>query len=83
MNGIHVSAHAVSRYRERVEPVSADEARARLSTPFIEIAASFGATEVILGTGHHAVLQGHTVVTVRPLPRDLRKMRRRFKEIVE
>ncbi len=45
---IHVSSHAISRYRERVAPVSYDEAVAALSTAVIERAAAFGARYVRL-----------------------------------
>lgn len=67
MPDLHVSSHAISRYRERVEPVDHDTARARLSSPAIHLAAKFGNCEVILPTGHHAVICDATVVTVRPL----------------
>ena len=39
---IHVSSHAISRYRERVAPVSYDEAVAALSTAVIERAGAAG-----------------------------------------
>ncbi|MFK4871643.1 hypothetical protein [Novosphingobium sp. ZW T3_23] len=63
---IHVSSHAVSRYRERVAPVSYDEAVAALSTPTIERAAAFGARYVRLPTGQRIVLDCDRVVTVLP-----------------
>lgn len=63
-----VTAHAISRYRERVEPVTFDEAYRRLSTPLIRKAIEFGAREIILGTGHKAVVVDGLIVTVRPKP---------------
>jgi len=63
-----VTAHAISRYRERVEPVSYDEAHARLTTDRIRKGIEFGAREIILGTGHHAVVVDGCIVTVRPKP---------------
>lgn len=65
---IHVTSHAISRFRERVAPVSYDEAVAALSSPAVEKAAAFGAPFVKLGTGQRIVLVGDHVVTV--LPRD-------------
>ena len=46
------------------EPVSDDEAVARLSGPAMEKAAAFGARYVILGCGNRAVIIDGTVVTV-------------------
>ncbi len=77
MPDLRVTAHAVSRYRERVEQVDHDTAHARLSTPAIHLAASFGNCEVILPSGHHAVICNATVVTVRPL---VKFKRRRVRE---
>ncbi len=67
--GVHVTAHAISRYRERVAPVSADHAAAILSTDRIARCVEFGAREIILGTGHHAVVADGCIVTVRPKAR--------------
>lgn len=61
-----VTCHAIERYRERVAPVSAEEAERILSTERIRQAIAFGAREIILGTGHHAVVAGGCIVTVRP-----------------
>lgn len=63
---IHVTAHAISRYRERVRDIPADEARALLSSPAISAAADFGAPFVRLGTGQRICLVGRSVVTVLP-----------------
>lgn len=70
MTAIRVSSHAISRYRERVAPVTAAEARIALTSRAIEHAVDFGAPFVKLGTGQHVVLDGSTVVTV--LPKDER-----------
>lgn len=61
---ITVTRHAIERYQERVEPVSDDEAVARLSCPAIEKAAAFGARYVVLGCGNRAVIVDGHVVTV-------------------
>lgn len=63
---IYVTHHAIERFIERVRPCSPDEAKAALSSPFIQRAADFGAQFVKLGTGHHVVIREHRVVTVRP-----------------
>lgn len=63
---IHVTAHALERYRRRVEDVSDAEAVCRLSSPHIERAVEVGATAVILPSGHKVVLVGNRVVTVKP-----------------
>lgn len=63
---IHVTQHAIERFIERVARVSPDQARDMINTPTVRMAAMFGCGEVILGSGHRIVLQGHTVVTVRP-----------------
>ena len=64
----HVTSHAISRYRERVEPLTYDEVFARLSTQRIRQMIDFGAREIILGSGHHAVVVDGVIVTVRPKP---------------
>lgn len=65
-DGVNVSAHAISRYRERVSPVTADEARAQLDTPAVRTAIRIGAPYVKLGTGQRIVIEGNVVVTVLP-----------------
>lgn len=63
---IHVSAHAVARYRERVCDCSKAEAKRRilLHTPAIEKALAFGAHCVLTGDGIRLVLSERTVSTV-------------------
>lgn len=61
-----VTTHAIIRFQERVAAVTAEQARAALSTPFIRKAAAFGAKYVRLGTGQHVVIDGGAVVTVLP-----------------
>lgn len=63
---VTVSAHAISRYRERVSPVDYDAALAALSTRAIEAAADFGAHIVRLAGGQRVVIEEQTVVTVLP-----------------
>ena len=62
---IVVSQHARTRYAERIEPCSLDEARDRIlaHSRAIEAAAAFGAEVVRLGTGARIILDGLTVVT--------------------
>jgi len=62
-----VSAHAVKRYRERVRNVDDAEAERALSSRAFLCAAALGRCSVILPSGHRAVVQDHTVVTVLPL----------------
>lgn len=63
---VHVTSHAISRYRTRVAPVDYEAARAALSSPTIAKAAEFGAKAVKLGSGQRVLLNGATVVTVLP-----------------
>lgn len=64
---VHVTAHAIERYQERVANVSDDEARQALSSPTIILAAKFGAAFVRLGTGQRVVIVDGAVITVRPV----------------
>lgn len=63
---IHVTAHAIERYQERVANLSDDIVTTILSAPVIQRAADFGAPYVRLVTGNRIVIQNHTVVTVLP-----------------
>lgn len=64
---IHVTAHAVVRYQERIANLSDDDVRARLDTPAIRAAIKFGAPYVRLGSGHRVVIANGAVVTVLPV----------------
>lgn len=64
--GLHVTAHAIERYQQRVADVTPAEARAALSTPAFVKAAEIGACAVKLSTGHRAVIENGCVVTVHP-----------------
>ena len=68
---LHVTSHAISRYRERVAPVSYDDARTALSCAAVELAASIGAPFVKLGTGQHVVVRDQAVITVLPKDKHL------------
>lgn len=62
-----VSSHAISRYRERVEPVDHETARQRIvdavtRTKAIETGAPF----VKLARGQRIVLNGERIITVLP-----------------
>jgi hypothetical protein len=63
---IHVCSHAIDRYIERVAPVSHSEARALLSSPFIQRAIEFGAKYVKLAKGQRVVIENGRIVTVLP-----------------
>lgn len=64
---LHVTGHAISRYRERVDPgADFDRAHAALTSAAVERAAGFGAPFVKLGTGQRIVIVEHRVVTVLP-----------------
>lgn len=72
---IHVTQHAIERFVERVGG-NADQARAALTTPFIEAAAKFGAKYVRLGTGHRVVIDQGRIITVLPLGHEAGRMHR-------
>lgn len=68
---VHVTDHAVARYRERIAPVTAADARRVLQAAerACELAAGFGAHTVRLGNGAKLVLRGVgkiRIVTVLP-----------------
>jgi hypothetical protein len=63
---IHITAHAIQRFIERVAKVSVQDARERLSSPAVIAAAKFGAHYVRLGTGQRIVIQDGKVITVLP-----------------
>lgn len=67
MTDLTVSAHAVLRYRQRVRNVDDEEAERALTTRAFHCAAHLGRCSVILPSGHRAIVQDHTVVTVLPL----------------
>lgn len=73
---LHITAHAIERFIERVRPVSTEEARAALSSPAILLAANIGAHYVPLGSKHRVVIHDHTIITV--LPADAKAWRLRF-----
>lgn len=66
MPDLHVSAHAISRYRERVRPCTEAEARLAMSSARIAAMIAFGARLVKLGTGHRLIIRDGTIVTVTP-----------------
>lgn len=63
---IHVYAHAIQRYQERVRPCSAEDARADIMAAHrgIEAAAAIHCSVVRLASGARLVLDGSNVVTV-------------------
>lgn len=68
---VHITAHAIDRYIERVAPVERAEAHSRIAAAgrAIEFAAAFGGHTVRLGSGAKLVIRGVgrvRVVTVLP-----------------
>lgn len=59
-----ITRHAIARYIERVEPVSEETARERLSTPAFACAERIGAKYVLLSGGYRAVICEGRIVTV-------------------
>jgi len=57
---VHITDHAVARYRERIAPVSEQDARRVMEAAerAIEVATAFGAHTVRLGNGAKLVLRG-------------------------
>lgn len=66
MSIVHVTWHAIERYRERVRDVSVPAARAALSGPTFIKAIEIGAPFVKLADGQHAVIVDGRVITVLP-----------------
>ena len=66
MPEVHVTAHAIHRYQERVCACSDDDARTALTSPAIRTAAEFGAAAVKLGTGQRVLIRDHSVITILP-----------------
>lgn len=63
---LRVTDHAITRYRERVARLPAEQVRAILTSEIVLQAITFGARYIRLGTGQRIVLDGDTVVTVLP-----------------
>jgi hypothetical protein len=70
---IHITRHAIERYRERVEPVDEGTALARLRSPVISKAVAFGCGSVKLPGGQRVVIEDGCVVTVLPRKRPCRR----------
>ena len=64
--GLIVSRHAMDRYRERVADLPDAAIFSHLSTPAFEAAVFFGCPSVRLPTGHRAIIEDLTIVTVLP-----------------
>lgn len=74
---LHISTHAIERFRERVANLSDDMILAALSSPAIRAAASLGAEcNVRLPTGQRIAVKDHTVITVLPAEQYQRQVRR-------
>lgn len=66
---MHITRHAIDRYRERVIDISDDEVRQRLSGPAFDAAERIGAPAVILPSGHKAIIDEGSIVTIVPAGR--------------
>lgn len=64
MAEVHITAHAIERFQERIANWPEAAVRKALSSPAVRLAAQIGAPFVKLGSGHRIALQGHSVVTV-------------------
>ena len=73
---IHVTAHAIERYRERVTDGTDDQIRAAIDCPAVRAAAQIGACYVRLHGGQRIVLKDYTVVTVMPSDNYRKQVRR-------
>jgi len=74
---LHVSQHAIERFRERVADLSDQAIVDALSTPVIQLAAALGAEcHVRLPTGQRITVKDRTVVTVLPAEQYQRQVRR-------
>lgn len=64
---VHVSAHAISRYRLRVDPgADYQTARKALTSPAILTAIRFGASIVKLPGKQRVIVKNRSIVTVLP-----------------
>jgi hypothetical protein len=73
---VHVTLHALQRYRERIADIPDAEIVAAIDTPVINRCAAFGDCSVKLASGHRLVIRECTVVTVTPCRDKPRKHRR-------
>jgi hypothetical protein len=64
--GLFITAHALARYRERVEDCPDEEIARRLSSDAIVCAVRFGAHQIRLGTGQLVVIEDASIVTILP-----------------
>ena len=77
MPDLHVSQHAIDRFRERVANLPDQAIVDALSTPAIQLAAALGAEcYVRLPSGQRIAVKDRTVVTVLPAEQYQRQVRR-------
>jgi len=74
---IHVTKHAIIRFRDRVANLPEAEVIALLSSPMIQAAANFGARFVRLAGNQRVVIKDGSVVTVLPAGSYQRQVMRR------
>ena len=65
----HITSHAISRYRKRVESLPARQVEDNLDTPTIRLAIRLGCCSVKLPNGNRAIIADGKIVTVLGKPR--------------
>lgn len=64
---VHITQHAIDRYKQRIEDVSDELVKLALTTPAIEAAAQMGVQcKILRPDGWRVVVKGGAVVTVEP-----------------
>lgn len=77
--GLHVTQHALDRFKERVADLPDETIRTILTAPVFHVAADFGAEWVRLATGQRVAVRDHCIVTVLPAENYRRNVRRQGK----
>jgi hypothetical protein len=72
---VHVSKHALERYRRHIFDAADTEIVRRLNSASILKAAKLGAASVLLPCGQKVVLKGYCVVTITPKSKHKRRVR--------
>lgn len=78
--GVHVTQHAIDRFREWVGDVPDDDARRSLRCPIVQMAVEFAGNAecfVRLATGQRITIRGGVVITVLPAENYKRHVRRK------
>lgn len=75
---LHITRHAITRYRERVADIPEREICRCLTSHTVLLAALIGAPVVRLPTGQRIILRGSAIVTVLPCDTTLACLDRRI-----